>query len=225
MNDSNGERLIQELLVNPKKFNKLGKAYDLLQEYFNGMPLETLRELLKNSNEEVKHAGVWIASELGKNASEIVDDVIPLASVTDRYIKYHALETIMVCSFEERSEDFLHVIHALNSGDRIIRVLAMRLLSNASELQLQAGIRIFEGIASSDKSHSQGLSTLLNQDINDSEVLRKMIDDSNPITRKYGVIAAKRFIKNFPNLITYAASSSDIDVNKFSNEVIEMDVD
>lgn len=222
MNNLNGEQLIQNLLTNPIKFNKEGKAYQLLQKYFDEMPLETLRPLLKNSDVEVNRAAVWIASELGRDANEIFDDVLPLVNSNDRYIKYHALEIIMVCSFEEKSEEIVHVIKALSSNDEVIRILAMRLISNASESQLQASVRIFEENASSDKHHLQGLLTLLDRNNITYEALLQMIDDSNPLTRKYGVIAAKRSLNKFSDAIKYAADSTDIDVRKFAEEVIEM---
>jgi hypothetical protein len=43
-----GENLILELKSNPQAFNKFGKSYELLQEFFKGMPVG--RVMLQNSD-------------------------------------------------------------------------------------------------------------------------------------------------------------------------------
>ena len=93
-----GQRLIDELLTDSARFNELGKSYELLQEYFEGFPLNTLRALLSNEDYMVKRAAIWIVAELGEAANELINDVIPLLNYNDRYIKYYAIESIMVFS-------------------------------------------------------------------------------------------------------------------------------
>ena len=66
MDDSLGSKLIHELLTDSAKFNEEGRSYQLLKEYFDEFPLETLRPLLSNNDPLVRRAAVWIVSELGE---------------------------------------------------------------------------------------------------------------------------------------------------------------
>src|SRR5687767_5767707 len=111
--NSLGERLIQELLANSTRFHQCGKAYELLQEYFNGLSLDTLRPLLANNNRMVRRAALWVTSELGVGGRSLIHDVIPLLNDDDRYVQYHVLEIIMVCSFAENVDEFVHVVRSL----------------------------------------------------------------------------------------------------------------
>jgi len=49
-----------------------------------------------------------------------------------------------------------------------------------------------------------------------------MIDDPEPLIKKYGAIAAQKNYNKFPELITHAASCGDADVQLFSKYFIEL---
>ncbi len=215
-----GDKLIQELLADPVNFNKHGKAYQLLQEYFDTLSLDTLRPLLLNDDRFVRRAAVWVTSELGIEASSLIQNAIPLVNDGDRYIEYHALEIVMVCSVGENVEEFVHVVHSLLSNDDVIRSLCMRLVANANVSQLKAAIHFFEdeNLDSSGTLHRQGLSNLVKLESLDSEEVLSLIADIDPLTRKYGVIAAKKLVHKFPELIKQASTSEDPDIRKFSQE-------
>ena len=216
-----GEQLIQELLANPSKFDHRGRAYQLLQEYFRGLPLETLRPLLSNEDAIVKKAAVWVVSELGKDASTLIHDVIPLLQESDRRIKYHALESVMVCSVDENVDEFVHVARALESDDEEIRRLAMRLIGNANTTQLVAAVKLLRSGSDLDRLHEQGLSAVLKAQSLDIGQIHRMIASEKPLVRKYGAIAAKRTFHKHPELIAAAASSADADVRQFVSKVTE----
>jgi hypothetical protein len=54
-----GNPLIGELLADPAAFQERGRAYQLLEEYFAGLPVQTLRPLLQHTDTLVKYAAVW----------------------------------------------------------------------------------------------------------------------------------------------------------------------
>src|SRR5439155_23908582 len=99
--NSTGQQLIQELLEDPTRFYESGKTYELLQAYFGGFPLVTLRPLLAHSERMVKRAAVWVTSEIGDDGRSLIHDVIPLIRDDDRFIQYYALETVTVWSVGE----------------------------------------------------------------------------------------------------------------------------
>ena len=50
MQNQTATELIQEMLADPIQFEAEGRANDLLQYYFDGFPLDTLRPLLQSSD-------------------------------------------------------------------------------------------------------------------------------------------------------------------------------
>ncbi len=48
-----------------------------------------------------------------------------------------------------------------------------------------------------------------------------MIDADDPISRKYGVIIARKLYDKFPNLMKHASSSSDSDIHRFAEDEIQ----
>jgi HEAT repeat protein len=213
-----GQELIEELLSNPKKFAKEGQAFQLLDEYFKGFDLQTLRPLLKSSDIYVISAALFVVSELGNKAWSLVDDIVPLLNIDNPYVQADALESVMTCSSGEKASLFGYVVRALENNNEGIRNLAMFLLSNANAEQLRVGSQIFKASDPNKSVHEEGLSVLLEGELATSEKILKMINDNDALVRKYGVIASKRLLKKFPTLIEDASSSSDSDVAKFAQE-------
>jgi hypothetical protein len=203
------------LLSDSARFFEHGRAYQLLQEYFAGFPVETLRPLLGNNDSMVRRAAVWVASELGRNAQSLIRDAVPLINDNDRYIRYHALEIVMVCSFGENVHEFVHVVRALESDDEVIRVLAMRLVSNAHDQQLEAAVRRASSLGPLCERHETCLSDLLEAERVTPLDIVALLDHEQPLARRYGAIAAKRLSHNFPAVLDHALSNADPDVRQF----------
>jgi len=104
------ERLISELLSNPDKFTDDGRAYDLLQLYFRGAPLEALGSLVSSSDVLVRRAGLFVASELGRKARALLPDVLPLLGSEVRITHYDATEILTVCANADYAEHFAKVV-------------------------------------------------------------------------------------------------------------------
>lgn len=217
-----GSKLIEELNSNPSKFYKQGKTYQLLQEYFNGFPLETLRPLLCHEEPLIRRAAVWVTSELGVSGCSLLNDAITLIYDEDRYIRYHALEIVAVCSVGENLNEYIKIVSFLESNDDVIRVLVMRLISNADKLHLEVAARFFGLKGSYHKLHNEGLLKLLEVEKTPPEEVFLMINSCEPLTRKYGIIAAKKLFAKFPKIILDAVDNEDSDISRFSKEVIEI---
>lgn len=212
-----GHPLIGELLADPARFKQRGRAYQLLQEYFAELPVETLRPLLAHENILVRHAAVWIASELGGEASPVLDDVIPLIGSSDRHLVYHALEVLTVCAIGSYVDRFVLLPQALESEDDVIRSLAMRLLSRADQSQLEAAARFAETLPASRDVHRAGLG-LLATAVSRNQEVRQMLLDENAVARKYGAIAAKRLHSAHADLLQMATTLSDGGLSQFARD-------
>lgn len=219
--NSSGDKLIADLLSNPAKFEKQGKAYQLLQEYFHGMPLDTLKPLLKHRDGNVRSAAVFVASELGQKAKSLIREVTLLVGDPDSRIQWDALESVMVCSTGKNSEYFLYVVKELENRDDSIRRLAMRLISNADVSQLKTGLKMSHNLASNSEMHKQGLSVLLKGNSITESDITAMLNDPAHLIKMYGAIAAKRIFEQYPKLLEFAASSLDPDISRFSAEALE----
>ena len=214
--------LTDELLSDPEKFFDQGKAYILLQEYFKGYPLKTLRVLLNHKDPMVQKSAIWVTSELGREAYPLICEAIHLIDSDERYIQYHALEIVMVCSFGENANKFIHVVRSLKCDDEVIRILVMRLISNADIPRLEAGIRQLKPEDPTDKIHLHGLRCLLEIDKFDEKRVVQMLDAPDPLLRKYGAIAAKILSKKYSGILEYAVSSNDSDICRFSKSAIRL---
>jgi hypothetical protein len=218
--NSQGTELLEELLRNPLKFEEQGRAYQLLQEYFKGYPLDTLIPLLSSSDVLVTRAAIWIASELGDDATDLIDYIIPLTRFDDRYIKYHAIECIMVCSTDKYADEFIHVVCQLHDNDSVIRLLTMRLVANGINIQFKAALDKLGSDDPFSTIHMYGLKVLLEGNAIENKTVLQMIDDDRLLIKRYGAIASQRLFDKYPDLIKYAALSADPDLAAFANDFI-----
>ena len=191
MNNPSGAKLIEELLESPYIFFNQGKSYQLLQEYFNGFSLETLRPLFYNDDLFVKRVAIWITSELGYNGTILIDDAITLLKEDDRYIKYYALEVIAICSIDKNVQKFIKVVQFLECEDVVLCDLAASLISNANHFQLEKCAEYFGEKEFYNKFHYEGLSKLLKSHTVTQKQLELMLCSDNPLTRRYGSIILK----------------------------------
>lgn len=196
-----GEKLIEELLADPAPFYETGRGYDLLQEYFHGLPLDTLRPLLRSSDYAVQRVATFILTELGNRAAEVVEDALPLLAFRDRTLSHDVLEAIAVCSGPAHPDWLIHLAHTLESDDDVLVKLAMFLLSQISTAELAAARD-----AATTSAHREGLGALASGRV-DASAARAMLGDANPLVRRYGAIAAKR-LKD-PELLAELAKSED----------------
>jgi hypothetical protein len=192
--------------------------YDLLNEYFDGLPVETLRPLLTHKDTLVRHAAVWVTSELGQQACTLLDDVIPLITSDDRYLSYHALEITVVCAVGNRADGMVHFSKALESGDDVVRALAMRLLARADQTQLEAAAQRASADASANDAHTRGLSLLAASEACDPGDVQRMLHEDNSVARMFAVIAAKRLQKSNPELLEIASGLSNSTMSRFARE-------
>ncbi len=213
-----GERLVRELMANPRRFKERGRSYQLLQACFEGFPPNALRPLLEHKDVLVVHAAIFVAAELGWEARDLVEDVVPLVGSKDRYVRYHALEVLVVCCTGERAGGYVHVIQALDGDDAALHVFVMRWVCNADTSQLEAGAQFYASAPTSE--HQVGLSLLLLGEQADQEQIMRMIGAVTPLCRRYGAIAAYRVRGKYPELMRAVVSSDDAELREFARSLL-----
>lgn len=205
------EQLISELLAEPSRFQE---GYRLLQTYLKGAPLETLRPLLRSGDLVIQREAVWVASELGRQAFSLLDDVVSLIDSGDRYLAFHAMESVTLCATGVRAPQFVHVVAKLEDPDEVLRSLSMFLMSNVETSQLMGAL---EGELHS--VHQEGLRLLLDASASADAVLA-LIHSDEPLRRRYGAIAAARLYEKNPRLIDEVRTMEDSEVSSFLDSVL-----
>ena len=157
-----------------------------------------------------------MASELGDKAKILVREITPLVRGLDPHTQWCALESIMVCSYGEDAGAFAAVLQALEDELDSIRQLAMRLISNASLEQLEAGLKECLKLGLNGEVHAKGLGGLLSEKV---DVISHMINDPDLLMNKYGAISAKRMFQLHPQLLERASGHPDPDVRRFLDDV------
>lgn len=207
------EQLIGDLLAVPSRFTK---GYELLQAYLKGAPVETLRPLLRGADETVRREAVWVVSELGRQAFLLLDDVVPLIDSGDRYLAFHAMESVTLCATGAGAPAFAHVVARLEDADEVLRTLSMFLMSNVDVSQLAATVDI--GLHN---EHEEGLRLLLDPSASEESVL-SFINSDEPLRRRYGAIAAARLYEKCPRLMDEVSKMEDAEVGSFIDSVLRM---
>ena len=108
-------KLIGELLRNPVDFDSQGRAYQLLQDYFVGLSVETLSPLLLHQDGCVRRSAIFVASELGGRVQQIIDHIVPLVHDPDPRIAWDAMESVMLCSNGAKVEYFAVIVRELEN--------------------------------------------------------------------------------------------------------------
>lgn len=91
-----GDALLAELLRDPEGFHAAGRTYALLQEFLDGFPLKEIEPLLSSANVNVRRAGIWLASEMGRKADPLAAQAAKLFADEDPYIRYYVLDLLVL---------------------------------------------------------------------------------------------------------------------------------
>jgi len=219
-NKLKGDKLIKSLFENPDEFDELERGYDLLQIYFGGYPMNTLIPALESNNTKILRNAASIVSELGTvGATYLLEYVIPLTSHEEFYVRYHAMECILLGTINDNHEKFVYLIKGLEDKVSFMRGLLIRLISRSKDKQIEACIKSIKQQHDNEllMFHLQGLHAVLNvNELTDAMVI-DMFGDKKDIVRRYAaVIALRKYWQNKQNtyLINHASKMPDEDVSR-----------
>lgn len=211
MSTVDGASLVHEMLKAPQRFSEAGRAYMLLQAYFAGFPKETLRPLLESDDVWVQRSAGFIVSELGSAAADLVSAFPQLLKSPDAHVIWYAMEALAICATGENADLFAHVVRMLESPSDPLRRLAMRLMARVDASQLEGVRRYLDAQGDQVEVHARGLAALTGDQLSEASIAA-MVGQSEPLTRRYGAIAASRFRTKFPEVCSLVDASDDPDV-------------
>jgi len=209
-----GYKLIDELKSNPLKCGEEGKTYELLQMYFSGFPLNTLYPLLSHEDSIVRRGAIWIVSELGIEGQKFLDDALKLIYDEDGHTRSYAFDVIVACSEGDRLDEFFKIIPFLEN--ETTKFIIMRLLSNVPDDKLRRASEYFGEKNSYNKLHKEGLLLLSEIRKLSYEQILSMVDSSESLTRKYGMIAIQKLVCVLEQFVYKSMESTDPDISEFS---------
>jgi hypothetical protein len=138
------DQLLQALLEG-REGQELGLiANDLLREFQAGLSLERLRQLLRGDEDRVVRTAVWIASELGRSARPLVDDVARLLGHREGTVRYWAIDSLLTTTDERNGPEIAAVLALHGDPDQAVREKVMDFLSRCSLDQVRAALATIE---------------------------------------------------------------------------------
>ena len=202
------EHLLSMLKADADAFERSGGITELLNELFLGYPVEALREVVTSEDSRVRRVAVRVLSELGDRAEPLLNEVIAALQHLDDYIRYYALDAIMLSTEHRNQEKFWHVISMLDDGDRGVRQKALRFLATASDQQIASAITRLEESANW-SPWCPGLRLLLRPLSVDDVAVMAMIRMGTRFEKQLGVAISARAYSRYPQLLRFAAQELD----------------
>lgn len=201
MENKNGQNLINLLKNNSTRFLQINGGYELLQEFFNGFPVENVEFLLDHTESRIISEGLWIISELGENLCEkYLSKSIRLLNNTDDVIQSFALECIFLGTRRNKSSDFVFFLRGLEINSETVKMNAILLLSKTLRSQIDAINENSLHELGLDKHHLIGLSYLKEDRIGEIEI-KNLLSSNIELLRLYGMAIAIKHLETFPNIL------------------------
>lgn len=224
MNETTGLRLIEKLKEDTERFRKEGGAYLLLQEYFDGFSKETLRDLLRNEDKYIRQIALWIISELGETAEDLLEEVVVQLNDDDPLICYYSSEIVACIATDKYMDDFMKVFGFFEHFNPEIRTLSMFIISTLSDSRIQEAYTYSVSNKILGGSHEKGLLSLTDVNSLTASDITAMVNSDDSVIRKYGVIAASKVCEKYPEIVTEAVNSEDADVKEFARAEMQAKV-
>lgn len=192
---------------------------ELLNEVFDGYPINELRRLTRSSNPTAVKAGSWILSELGPLAAPMMSEITALLEHPLRYVRFFAIDAVLSNAEAEDGRSVAKVISLLADPDEGVRWKVLRFLSQATTAQLTAGARDLA------PPSSARLTNWLAIDSCDSSHVQEVVDGlsaSDRLTRMFAAAAAARLARTTLDAVKQAAESEDAEIRSFAQEELRL---
>jgi hypothetical protein len=211
-----GDQLVERLgsgRLSPEERDEA--ATELLNEIFDGFPVERLRPLLHSNDEGAVRAGAWIASELGEEFEPLMTEVGRLLDHPVRDARFFALDIVLNRATGELGSEIAQAVALSGDADDAVRWKALRFLSAATEEQLTASLPNLE-----DEHVAAQTAWLVSSDALDSRQVTARLTAVDGLVRKFAAAAAARIFDRDPVPLQRAASSPDAEVRSFATDEI-----
>jgi hypothetical protein len=215
------DAIIQRILNGSSSADYDDLKLQLLEEFLHGRPTTDLLPLLRSKNDSAVQVGIWIASELGVSGRPLVTGILPLLSHTDPTVRFFALDCVLAWASGAEAPALSSAVVLIEDPHSAVRWKALHVLSLASPTHLaiaRAGIDS-TGVSA---RHAALLTWLLGEDAQNPVKVLAQLQDSNPLVRKYGVVAAARLAPRNRLPLACAAANTDADVRTFACDMLSL---
>ena len=226
MGDTTGLRLIEKLKKDPEKFQKEDGGYKLLEEYFNGLSTETLRDLLCYEDKYIRQLTLWIISELGETtAKDFLEEAASQMNDDDPVIYFHSCVIIACYGTDKYMDDFMRIFVFFEHSNDKIRRISIRRISLLSDSRIKEAYTYSVNNKILSDSHEKGLLSLIHINTLTASDITAMLNSDDSVIRKYGVIAALKVYEKYPEIIMESVNSEDLDVQHFSKSLVKVEAE
>lgn len=211
--------LLIDLADDPKKFSIQGKANLLVKCLYKG-GCETLIPFFTSSDIYVRKTLAFVASELGSEASILVQHISPLTQDPDEHTRWCAIESVFLCAHKEIAGLFIRVLMGLVDENKYIRQLSMRLAARSDLEQLQETLVVLDRDSKRNvhkDEHKRGINALISGRIDE---IQGLLEVDKVLSNRYGAIGAGRVLQSHPEILTRAISHQNEDVRVFASEKV-----
>lgn len=199
-----GDAIVQEILAGAE-IESLGN--ELLHEVNDGYPVSHLAELLTSANEQAVSAGIWVASELGAGASELLPFIGKLVSSDSQYVRFCVLQVVTANARAADGSLIRSSITLINDPSPAVRYQAMEFLVLAPvDVVLPRAMELEDGPV------RRGVLRLLRLSESDCGGLAPLLTDSQPLERRLAAVAICRYCSSSQQLLARVAESADEDI-------------
>jgi hypothetical protein len=216
-----GDELVRLLWAGRDRPEQLYEAQlELLHEVLEGYPVENVRRLLTSGRASAVRAGVWVASELGRHAGPLVEEMASILDSSDGYAKLFAVDVVLLCGTDRHGHLIARVVDLVDDSDDSMRWKALQFLTNATSEQLSEGVRHIE----SGRLRTPIEWLLRCGDAADPDVVMERLGSCDRATRLVAAAAAARsaMARLDPAALDLAAAGPDQEVAAFASEQLEL---
>lgn len=213
------KKLIDHLMSNPETCGSDGVAYKLLNEYYRGSPVESLRTLLSSTDDRLVGEATWIASELPDEGKPLLGDVTRLLVHPSKKVRFWAIECVLIWAGASNGRELSLAIPLVDDPEEAVREQAMRFLAYASREQLQAALTDLQSANSESKYIGELVWLLGVRGGNESTITDAL--HGGDLRQKFAVSAALRIAKDNAKPLEQAASLSNSEVAEFARAMLK----
>jgi hypothetical protein len=188
-------------------------ANELLRCVFHGYPVENMRRLVRSDSAAAAQSGAWVISELGAEASPVLDEIEFLLGHPARNARFFAVSATLAAASISDGALLAKAISLISDCDEAVRWQALRLLSG-----LQSDLLGAAAADISDASLRQ-LVTWLSEYGDDPvsiPVILRRLEDPDKLTRLVASAASARLASRDRRAIDVAANSDDQEIRTFA---------
>jgi hypothetical protein len=215
------EKLLKYIIKRPDD----GSAWnDLLPYFSDGISPEYLRCLLYSDNEKLISGATWLISELGNEATILIDDMEHFLEYPELGVRYWSLNYFISVSntYELSKHHILKILSILENKyeDELVKSTAMLFVSYAP---IKILYEIFHDMENQTPQsyHCYALKLFL-KNINKIDEIEKLLTDKELLVRIYMAIAASNHFITTPKLLLKALLSRDKEIKRFATRKYSM---